>query len=847
MKRQTYRVTGMTCAACSAHVERAVSRLEGVSSVSVNLLAGSMAVEMEDRLSSSKVIAAVQGAGYDAAESGSDAPTEAKQPKASSEDEADALKRRLLWSMLCFLPLVYLSMGGMLGLPLPSALEGDEGTLTYGLVLFLLCLPILLMNRVFFQRGIRAMLHGGATMDTLVAVGSGSAALWGVYTLLRLSVLMGRGQVHEAGMLRMELFFESAAMILVLVTFGRWLEALSRRRTGRALDALLTFAPKEALVLRDGVETVIPVDQLQVGDTVLIKAGMRIPCDGTVIEGHGTADEAAMTGEGLPADKGIGDRVLAATVSLSGYMVIRAERTREDTSFAHMLRLVEDAAATKAPIAKVADKVAGIFVPSVMGIAAVVLCLWWGFGFGFPFALTRAVTVLVIACPCALGLATPVAVMVGCGKGAELGILIKGGEALETLHRVDTVMVDKTGTLTEGKPRVTEIVCFGMEEAQLLRLAVGLEQKSDHPLARAIVELAEQRQVSAADCTDFATLHGKGIKGVCDGISLVGGSETLLSELGLSTDPVLPCIEKMTESGKTPILFATEKDIIGVFGIEDTVKVGAAEAISQLKKMGIDTVMLTGDHERTARAVATELAITDVRARLLPEDKEKAISQLQGQGKSVAMVGDGINDAPALTRAQIGIAIGAGTDVAMESADVVLIRSDLQDAVTAVRLSRKVMRVIKENLFWAFFYNCLGIPLAAGALYLPLGVLLPPAFGALAMSCSSLFVTLNSLRLRKFQPHSTQSVSLPEQQGKDAVQKEKENQTMKVRFLVPGMMCMHCAGRIRSALEAIPGVTVEVVDPATKQVEAVSGTASAQTLVDAVVAAGYDVENVVTE
>ena len=371
MKRQTYRVTGMTCAACSAHVERAVSRLEGVSSVSVNLLAGSMAVEMEDRLSSSEVIAAVQGAGYDAAEAGADAPTEAKQPKPSSEDEADALKRRLLWSMLCFLPLVYLSMGGMLGLPLPSALEGDGGTLTYGLVLFLLCLPILLMNRVFFQRGIRALLHGGATMDTLVAMGSGSAALWGVYTLLRLSVLMGRGQVHEAGMLRMELFFESAAMILVLVTFGRWLEALSRRRTGRALDALLTYAPKEALVLRDGVETVIPVDQLQVGDTVLIKAGMRIPCDGTVIEGHGTADESAMTGESLPTDKGIGDRVLAATVSLSGYMVIRAERTREDTSFAHMLRLVEDAAATKAPIAKVADKVAGIFVPTVIAIAAI--------------------------------------------------------------------------------------------------------------------------------------------------------------------------------------------------------------------------------------------------------------------------------------------------------------------------------------------------------------------------------------------------------------------------------------------------------------------------------------------
>ena len=745
MTKKKFSVTGMSCAACSAAVEKAVGRLDGVESAQVNLLAKSMVcVYDESKTGADAVIAAVEKAGFGAAELAErDRAAAPKKEKATAGDGFTAIRTRLWVSIVFLVLLMYVSMGHMLGLPLPGFLHGTQNALPFAFLQFLLTLPVLYVNRKFYFNGFRALAHRAPNMDSLVAVGSAAAMLYGVIAIFMIGAALGRGDWDTVERYRTNLYFESAAMILTLVTVGKFLEERSKGKTGAAIAKLLDLSPKTATVLRDGEERVIPAEEILTGDVVLLKPGERVPVDGVVLEGSSAIDQSALTGESIPVTKDEGKAVMSASVNMTGFLKIRATRVGQDTTLARIVALVEEASSSKAPISKLADKVSGIFVPAVMAIAVVAGAAWLLAGRSVEDALNACISVLVISCPCALGLATPVAIMVSTGRCAQMGILIKSAEALELLHAADTVVLDKTGTITVGKPSVTDVVECAPE--RLLPVAAALEKKSGHPLADAVVRYAADAE--PAEVSAFTDVTGKGIRGIIDGRPCYGGSGAYMEELGVDVSAVREQAQRFAEDGKTPLFFACETELLGVIAAADTVKETSAAAIRRMKADGCEIIMLTGDNETTANAVRRKLDLDRVIADVLPQDKERVVRELQAEGRKVIMVGDGINDSPALARADIGIAIGSGADIAVEEADVVLMKSDLNDVPTAIECSRQTMRNIKQNLFWAFFYNTLGIPLAAGALYPVWGITLNPMIGAAAMSLSSLFVVTNALRL----------------------------------------------------------------------------------------------------
>ena len=796
-----YKVTGMTCSACSSRVEKCVGKLDGVNTVSVNLLTNSMQIDFdESKLTEEKIADSVTQAGY-----GMEIPTGKSDKKEEKEDivekNIENMKKRTIWSFIFLIPLMYVAMGHMAGLPQPSFLRGDANAVSFALTQLLLCIPVLYINRAYFERGFRSLIHGAPNMDTLISVGSGASLIYGIFAIYRMGYGLGTQNMELVHRYLHDLYFESAVMILALINIGKYLEARSKGKTSEAIQKLMDLAPKTALVERNGQVVEIAAEDMLTGDILQVKPGSSIPADGVVIEGRTSVDEAAITGESMPVEKKEGDTVTAATLNKTGFIRMRAARVGQDTTFSQIIRLVEEASSSKAPIARMADKIAGIFVPTVMGIALLTGIVWLLMGAEFEFALSCAIAVLVISCPCALGLATPVAIMVGTGKGAENGILIKSGEALEITHNVQSVVLDKTGTITEGKPVVTDIVSFGMSENKILEISAALEKKSEHPLAEAVLLKAKGMELPNAE--NFAAIPGKGITAKIQGNIYYAGNQKLMQEQGISCEKALSSMEKLSKEGKTPLILADEKQVFGIIGVADVVKPTSAKAIQELKKLGIQVIMLTGDNARTAKAIQKQLDIDTVIAEVLPQDKEREISRLQEEGKTVAMVGDGLNDAPALARADVGIAIGAGTDVAIESADIVLMKNDLQDVATAIELSKAVIRNIKENLFWAFFYNVCGIPLAAGVLYPVFGLKLSPMFGAAAMSLSSLFVVSNALRLRFF--HSLKK-------GKtqpESIQEKKEEKNM-YTMKIEGMMCPHCQAAVTKALEALEGTKAEV-------------------------------------
>ena len=796
-----YKVTGMTCSACSSRVEKCVEKLDGVNTVSVNLLTNSMQVDFdENKLTEEKIADSVIQAGY-----GMEIPTGKSEKKEEKEDivekNIESMKKRTIWSFIFLIPLMYVAMGHMVGLPQPSFLRGDVNAVSFALTQFLLCIPVLYINRAYFERGFRSLIHGAPNMDTLISVGSGASLIYGIFAIYRMGYGLGTQNMELVHRYLHDLYFESAVMILALINIGKYLEARSKGKTSEAIQKLIDLAPKTALVERNGQVLEIAAEDVLQGDILQVKPGSSIPADGVVVEGMTSVDEAAITGESMPVEKKTGDTVTAATLNKTGFIRMRAARVGKDTTFSQIIRLVEEASSSKAPIARMADKIAGIFVPTVMGIALLTGIVWLVMGAEFEFALSCAIAVLVISCPCALGLATPVAIMVGTGKGAENGILIKSGEALEITHNVQSVVLDKTGTITKGKPVVTDIISFGMSENEILKIGAALEKKSEHPLAEAVLLKAKGMELPNAE--NFAAIPGKGITAEIQGSVYYAGNQKLIKEQGISCEKALSSIEKLSEEGKTPLILADEKQILGVIGVADVVKPTSAKAIQELKKLGIQVIMLTGDNARTAKAIQKQLDIDTVIAEVLPQDKEREISRLQEEGRTVAMVGDGLNDAPALARADVGIAIGAGTDVAIESADIVLMKNDLQDVATAIELSKAVIRNIKENLFWAFFYNVCGIPLAAGVLYPVFGLKLSPMFGAAAMSLSSLFVVSNALRLRFF--HSLKKGKVQPEN----IQEKKEEKNM-YTMKIEGMMCPHCQAAVTKALEVLEGTKAEV-------------------------------------
>ena len=796
-----YKVTGMTCSACSSRVEKCVEKLDGVNTVSVNLLTNSMQVDFDDnKLTEEKIADSVIQAGY-----GMEISTGKAEKKEEKEDivekNIESMKKRTIWSFIFLIPLMYVAMGHMAGLPQPSFLSGDVNAVSFALTQLLLCVPVLYINRAYFERGFRSLIHGAPNMDTLISVGSGASLIYGIFAIYRMGYGLGTQNMELVHRYLHDLYFESAVMILALINIGKYLEARSKGKTSEAIQKLIDLAPKTALVERNGQVLEIAAEDVLQGDILQVKPGSSIPADGVVVEGMTSVDEAAITGESMPVEKKTGDTVTAATLNKTGFIRMRAARVGKDTTFSQIIRLVEEASSSKAPIARMADKIAGIFVPTVMGIALLTGIVWLVLGAEFEFALSCAIAVLVISCPCALGLATPVAIMVGTGKGAENGILIKSGEALEITHNVQSVVLDKTGTITEGKPVVTDIISFGMSENEILKIGAALEKKSEHPLAEAVLLKAKGMELPNAE--NFAAIPGKGITAEIQGSVYYAGNQKLIKEQGISCEKALSSIEKLSEEGKTPLILADEKQILGVIGVADVVKPTSAKAIQELKKLGIQVIMLTGDNARTAKAIQKQLDIDTVIAEVLPQDKEREISRLQEEGRAVAMVGDGLNDAPALARADVGIAIGAGTDVAIESADIVLMKNDLQDVATAIELSKAVIRNIKENLFWAFFYNVCGIPLAAGVLYPVFGLKLSPMFGAAAMSLSSLFVVSNALRLRFF--HSLKKGKVQPEN----IQEKKEEKNM-YTMKIEGMMCPHCQAAVTKALEVLEGTKAEV-------------------------------------
>ena len=821
---EKFNVTGMTCSACSAHVEKSVKKLNGVKSVNVNLLQNNMHVDFDETaVSVDDIINAVVSGGYGASVAGK------KQEKKDNkiDNEISNMKFRLIVSLVCLVPLMYISMGHMWGWPFLSVFHGAENGITFALTQMLLTLPIMYVNRKYYITGFKTLFHGAPNMDSLIAIGSGAAFAYGIIAIYCIGYGLGHGDKEFAHSYMMNLYFESAAMILALITLGKFLESRAKGKTSQAIEKLIDLSPKTAVVIRDGKEVTVGVDDVQIGEIVVVKAGQSVPLDGVIVEGNGAIDESAITGESIAVEKNVGDKVIGATINKSGYFKFKVEKVGEDTALSQIIHLVEEASASKAPIAKLADKVSGIFVPVVISIAVITIIVWLLLGKGVSFALSMGISVLVISCPCALGLATPTAIMVGTGKGAQYGILTKSAESLETAHQVDTVVLDKTGTITEGKPSVTDIAPVGISDKELLQIAASIEYLSEHPIAKAIVEKANGLELS--NVADFEQIAGQGVKGSVDGKKVLAGNYKMMREnnIEVSEDEVF------AKDGKTSLYFAVDNKFVGIIAVADTIKATSRQAIEDMRNMGLDVIMLTGDNAVTANAIKNKLSLSSAVAEVLPSDKEDEVRKLQQNGHKVAMVGDGINDAPALTRADVGIAIGAGTDIAIESADIVLMKSDLQDVVTSIELSHSVIKNIKENLFWAFFYNALGIPVAAGVLYGIAGLKLNPMIAALAMSFSSVFVVSNALRLRFFKPKCNNIKT---------VKNEKENKTMTKTIKINGMMCSHCTGRVGEVLNAIDGVSAEVsLDNGGQAVVTLVKDVSDDVLKKAVVDAGYEV------
>lgn len=842
--KQKFDVTGMTCSACSAHVEKSVSKLEGVQCVNVNLLQNSMVVEYDDNaLGTADIIHAVESGGYGASVQGENKAQEA--PKNVAAEEMQHMKRRLIASFCFLIPLFYISMGHMMGAPLPTILLGDENVMIFALTQLFLTIPVLIINKKYYVVGFKALWNRAPNMDSLIALGSAASVVYSVFAIYSMAYAMGHGDLMTAHHYGMELYFESAAMILTLITVGKYMETRSKGKTSEAISKLMDLAPKTATVLRNGVEQEIPVEEVVTGDTIIVKPGQRIPVDGKITEGFSAVDESAITGESIPVEKQVGDTVIGATVNKSGYFRMTATRVGKDTTLSQIIALVEEAGASKAPIAKLADKVSGVFVPVVITIAILAAVIWFVAGNQpFSFALSIGIAVLVISCPCALGLATPTAIMVGTGKGAEYGILVKSAESLEIAHQVQTVVLDKTGTLTEGKPVVTDVVLAkGILRNRLLKQAAAVEALSEHPLAEAIVAYAKEKEVLFEKAENLQATAGQGVEADVAGKHILAGNLKMMEERGIQLGEWEAKAVELAEAGKTPLFFAENETFLGIVALADTLKPTSKAAVDAFHQMGIEVVMLTGDNKRTAEAIAKELDI-QVIAEVLPQDKEREVRRLQEQGKKVAMIGDGINDAPALMRADVGVAIGAGTDVAMESADIILMKSDLMDAVTAIELSHATIRNIKENLFWAFFYNACGIPLAAGVFYPLLEWKLNPMFAAAAMSFSSAFVVGNALRLRFFRPkYAKTTTALP----KEDIQKElnhKEEIGMKKVLKIEGMMCNHCTGRVEKALNDLDGVTAEVSLEGKSATVTLSKDVSDEALVQTVTDAGYEVVDI---
>lgn len=882
--KERFDVTGMTCSACSSHVEKSVSKLTGVENVSVNLLTNSMQVEFdENKLDTAGIIKAVEDAGYGAAVKDGHAKPGTKTSGQSGSQENSGLsaveqnvknmKKRLIVSLIFWIPLMYVSMGHMiyqwLNIPMPpftmNFLHGNENAITYAFTQFLLLLPILIANQKYFKNGFKTLWHRSPNMDSLIAIGAGAAILYGIFAIYRIGYAMGHGDMAVVHQYAHDLYFESAGTILTLITIGKYLETKSKGKTSEAITKLLNLAPKTVTVVRDGVEQVVDAADVEKGEIFLVKPGESVAVDGIVLEGKSSFDESAITGESIPVPKQEGDTIVSASMNKSGLIRAKATKVGEDTTIAQIIRLVEEASSSKAPIAKMADKIAGVFVPTVITIALITGIIWLISGATFEFAMSTAIAVLVISCPCALGLATPVAIMVGTGKGAENGILIKSGDALETAHQIDTVVLDKTGTITQGKPVVTDIICAAGKNAdktQLLQIAGSLEKGSEHPLAEAIVNYCETNNIFLEKVTDFNALFGKGIEGTVSGTHYFAGNEKMMEEKGISLSTEQKNqIHALAKQGRTPLLFADEKQFLGIVAVADVVKPTSKEAVQKFRDYGIHVIMLTGDNEVTAQAIKEQVGIDEVIAGVLPTQKEEKISALKQAGHKVAMIGDGVNDAPALASADVGIAIGAGTDVAIESADIVLMKNDLLDAVGAVKLSKAVIRNIKENLFWAFFYNSIGIPLAAGVLYPFFQIKLNPMFGAAAMSLSSVCVVSNALRLRWVKLHDAKKTQSEPHQDVAAstiadinqhnaldnniksTNNDKGESTMTTTISIEGMMCAHCQAHVEKALKEVAGVTEVTVSLENKNA-VVTGNASVEALKQAVVDAGYEVTDV---
>ena len=882
--KERFDVTGMTCSACSSHVEKSVSKLTGVENVSVNLLTNSMQVEFdENKLDTAGIIKAVEDAGYGAAVKDGHAKSGTKTSGQSDSQENSGLsaveqnvknmKKRLIVSLIFWIPLMYVSMGHMiyqwLNIPMPpftmNFLHGNENAITYAFTQFLLLLPILIANHKYFKNGFKTLWHRSPNMDSLIAIGAGAAILYGIFAIYRIGYAMGHGDMMVVHQYAHDLYFESAGTILTLITIGKYLETKSKGKTSEAITKLLNLAPKTVTVVRDGVEQVVDAADVEKGEIFLVKPGESVAVDGIVLEGKSSFDESAITGESIPVPKQEGDTIVSASINKSGLIRAKATKVGEDTTIAQIIRLVEEASSSKAPIAKMADKIAGVFVPAVITIALITGVIWLISGATFEFAMSTAIAVLVISCPCALGLATPVAIMVGTGKGAENGILIKSGDALETAHQIDTVVLDKTGTITQGKPVVTDIICAAGKNAdktQLLQIAGSLEKGSEHPLAEAIVNYCVTNNISLEKVTDFNALFGKGIEGTVSGTHYYAGNEKMMEEKGISLSTEQKNqIQALAKQGRTPLLFADEKQFLGIVAVADVVKPTSKEAVQKFRDYGIHVIMLTGDNEVTAQAIKEQVGIDEVIAGVLPTQKEEKISALKQAGHKVAMIGDGVNDAPALASADVGIAIGAGTDVAIESADIVLMKNDLLDAVGAVKLSKAVIRNIKENLFWAFFYNSIGIPLAAGVLYPLFQIKLNPMFGAAAMSLSSVCVVSNALRLRWVKLHDAKKTQSEPYQDVAAstiadinqhnaldnniksTNNDKGESTMTTTISIEGMMCAHCQAHVEKALKEVAGVTEVTVSLENKNA-VVTGDASVEALKQAVVDAGYEVTDV---
>lgn len=881
--KQTFDVTGMTCAACSARVEKASNKVEGVERATVNLLKNSMEVEYDgDPATVVAICAAVEKAGYGASPrvedvSAAAGPVGGSAPLASSGNarqeaaakEARQVRMRLIVSFVFTIPLFYLSMGHMFGWPLPVVFLGDENTLIFAFTQFLLLLPVIFVNFKFFRVGFTTLAHGGPNMDSLIALGSTASTVYGIAAIYRIGAALGTGDLSAAHAAAMDLYFESAAMILTLITLGKYFEARAKGKTTDAISKLMDLSPKTATRRRaDGSEEEVPAEQVRPGDILVVKAGEGVPADGTVVEGEGTVDESVITGESVPVEKTVGDPVTGATINRTGWFAMRAERVGADTALAGIIRLVDEATSSKAPIEKMADRISGVFVPVVIAIALVTFVVWLAIGGTIAEAVNHAISVLVISCPCALGLATPTAIMVGTGRGATSGILVKSAEALETACAVKTVVFDKTGTITKGEPQVTDVVAFGCKASDLVGLALSLERKSEHPLAQAIVTYADAAGATARDIEGFAQVPGGGIEGKVDGIACLAGNARMMAERGVDVSAAAESAARMADDGKTVLYFAYAGRLAGIIAVADVVKPTSADAIAELGRMGIDTVMLTGDNERTAAAIQRQVGVGRVIAGVKPDGKERVIRDMAQQGR-VAMVGDGINDAPALARADVGIAIGAGTDIAIESADIVLMHSDLADVPAAIGLSRATMRNIKQNLFWALFYNAICIPVAAGVLS-GIGFNLNPMIAAAAMSLSSVCVVSNSLRLRTWRPAAipelaegsdptaTQargievrvaeeppsqdgiSVGIAGDEGKDQGEKEI---IMEKTLHVGGMMCQHCVARVKKTLEAIDGVEEAIVDlEGEKATVKLSADVADDVLVNAIVEQDYEAE-----